>query len=57
MNRLAISAATAALLLLSTSAAFSEAPDGWHRSLDKGLEAAKKSGKPLLLITAWKRKL
>lgn len=32
-------------------------PDGWHASLDKGLDAAKKSGKPLLVITAWQRTL
>ncbi len=25
----------------------------WHPSLDKGLEAAKKSGKPLLVVTGW----
>jgi hypothetical protein len=29
-------------------------PEGWHTSLDDGLEAAKKSGKPLLVVTGWK---
>ncbi len=29
------------------------APDGWHPNLEKGLEAAKKSGKPLLVVTGW----
>ena len=31
------------------------APDGWHPNLKKGLEAAKKSGKPLFVATMWKR--
>ena len=30
------------------------APEGWHPTLKKGLEAAKKSGKPVLVITLWK---
>lgn len=29
-------------------------PDGWHKSLKEGLEAAAKSGKPLLLVSGWK---
>ncbi len=33
------------------------APAGWHKSLDDGLEASAKSGKPLLVITTWKRTL
>lgn len=28
-------------------------PEGWHRTLDDGLKAAKKSGKPVLMVTAW----
>lgn len=32
-------------------------PEGWHGSLEEGVEAAAKSGKPILLITAWKRGL
>ena len=31
------------------------APEGWHTTLGKGLEAAKKSGKPLFVATMWKR--
>ena len=31
------------------------APDGWHPDLKKGLEASKKSGKPLFVATMWKR--
>lgn len=41
------------LFALPTSAQ----PDGWHGSLKDGIEAAAKSNKPLLVITAWKRKL
>ena len=33
------------------------APEGWHSSLKDGVEAAAKSGKPILLITAWRRTL
>ena len=32
-------------------------PEGWHGSLEDGIEAAAKSNKPILLITAWKRTL
>lgn len=35
----------------------SAAPEGWHGSLDDGVEAATKSNKPIFLITAWKRSL
>jgi len=27
--------------------------DGWHTSLEDGLAAAGKSGKPVLLVTLW----
>ena len=30
--------------------------EGWHRTMDDGLEAAKKSGKPLLVVTLWSPK-
>ncbi len=33
------------------------APEGWHTSMKDGLEAAKKSNKPLLVVTAWKEKV
>ena len=39
-------------LLASASVA---APDGWHPNLKEGLEAAKKSGKPLFVATMWKK--
>ena len=32
-------------------------PEGWHKSIDDGLAAAKKSNKPLLVVTAWKEKV
>lgn len=38
------------LALLSTAFA----ADGWHASLDDGLEAARKSGRPVLVVTGWK---
>lgn len=42
----------AVLSLLSAAAAAS--PQGWHRSKDDGIEAARKSGKPVLVVTLWK---
>ena len=35
------------------AATFLWVPPGWHATLDAGLGAAKKSGKPLLVVTAW----
>jgi hypothetical protein len=35
------------------AAAAAAAPAGWHGSLADGLVAAKRSGKPLLVVTAW----
>ncbi len=29
------------------------APPGWHKTLDDGVVAARKSGKALLVATAW----
>ena len=29
------------------------APDGWHRARKDGADAARKSGKPVLVVTAW----
>ncbi len=29
------------------------APEGWHADLEAGLRAAKASGKPVLVVTAW----
>jgi hypothetical protein len=53
-------AAACAALLLWTAAAPSapagEDEDGpaWHANLEKGLDAAKKSGKPVFVVTIWK---
>jgi len=49
MNRAAL-AASAGVAAAATALA---APDGWHRTLDDGLAAAKRSGKPVLVVTAW----
>ena len=47
-----------ALLCLGVIAVPSTAaPSGWHTSLKDGVAAAEKSGKPLLVMTAWSRKL
>ncbi len=56
-SRLIPAAACFALLFCLAPAASAAPPDGWHKNLDEGLEAAAKSGKPLLVITAWARKL
>ena len=29
------------------------APEGWHRTMEDGVKAAKSSGKPVLVATAW----
>lgn len=33
------------------------AAEGWHGSRDEGLAAAQQSGKPVLVVTAWKEKV
>jgi len=33
------------------------APDGWHSKLKEGVAAAKKSGKPVFVVTMWKEKV
>jgi hypothetical protein len=45
--------AAVALAVIAASAPAQES--AWHASLDKGLEAAKKSGKPLFVVTVWPR--
>ena len=42
------------LALLGTALA---APDGWHRTKTDGAGAAKKSGKPVLVVTMWREKV
>ncbi len=48
MRRAAFAAAVA--LAAATAVA---APDGWLRSLEDGLEAARASRRPVLVVTAW----
>ncbi len=47
---------TLAVIGLIASAA-AAAPQGWHRTMDDGIEAARKSGKPVLVVTVWKEKV
>ncbi len=42
------------LFLLQASIA---APAAWHTSMKDGTVAAKKSGKPMLVVTMWKEKV
>ena len=49
--------ALALFCLLAPGVVEAKPPEGWHSTLADGVEAAAKSGKPILLITAWKRKL
>lgn len=51
--RSAISTAVVAAVLLTAAAALA-VPDGWHKKLEDGQKAARKSGKPILVVTAWK---
>ena len=39
------------------ASAVAAAPQGWHRTMDDGIEAARKSGKPVLVVTVWKEKV
>jgi hypothetical protein len=41
------------LALLAGAAGAGPVPDGWHASLADGVAAAKRSGKPVLVVTAW----
>jgi len=40
-------------LTLAATAGFSGAPDGWHKTMQAGVDAARRSGKPVLVVTAW----
>ncbi len=55
--RFALLTAGFAVALASLATLALCAPDGWHTSMKDGLEAAKKSGRPLLVVTAWTEKL
>ena len=43
-----------ALAILMLAGAAFAAPEGWHTSMKDGLAAAKKSRKPMLVVTLWK---
>ena len=45
--------AIAAACFAASAPLAAAAPEGWHGSLEKGLDAARRSGKPLLVVTAW----
>lgn len=49
---IAVMASGAAMLAVPSALG---AADGWHASLDAGLDAAKKSGRPVLAVTIWKQ--
>ena len=34
-------------------AALLAAPEGWHKNLEDGRKGARRSGKPILVITTW----
>ena len=43
----------AALIVPLLAAAAPAAPEGWLRTMEDGVAAAKGSGKPVLVVTAW----
>ena len=45
------------LLTLALAGVAFAAPDGWHTSMKDGLAAAKKSRKPVLVVTVWREKV
>ena len=47
----------AVLLLALFSLPALAIPEGWHESLEDGKKAARVSGKPILVVTAWKPKV
>jgi hypothetical protein len=48
-----VSLALAATLALGSALAWA-GERAWHPTLEKGVEAARKSGKPVLVVTGWK---
>jgi hypothetical protein len=46
--------ALAAAVALAAAGAAAQELGSWHRKLDDGLKAAKKSGRPVLVVTNWK---
>lgn len=57
MGLRSVSLLTGLALALPWAPAQAAPPEGWHPNLEAGLEAAEKSGRPLLVITAWARQL
>lgn len=51
--KLATATAFAAFTLLFAAPVLS-APEGWLGKLEEGQKAARQSGKPILVVTAWK---
>jgi hypothetical protein len=49
----AVVAAALAVVALQAGTAFA-GDQTWHKNLEDGVAAAEKSGKPLLVVTAWK---
>ena len=42
------------LLAVSATPVLAGRPDGWHGKLEDAVVAAKKSGKPIFVVTLWK---
>jgi hypothetical protein len=40
--------------LLAPTLAFAASWETWHQNIEAGRKAARKSGKPILVITTWK---
>ena len=52
--RMAAKVLALSLGLLMSGVGAAQTPEGWHGSLKEGLDAAARSGRAVLLITAWK---
>ncbi|MHC4579803.1 MAG: hypothetical protein ACYTED_20695 [Planctomycetota bacterium] len=50
----ATAATVTTVFLLGTATA---SPEGWHRTMKDGVAAAKRSGKPVLVVTMWGEKM
>ncbi|MHC4913390.1 MAG: hypothetical protein ACYTE5_10415 [Planctomycetota bacterium] len=54
MRSLRLGTATLCAAALLAAGGALAAPEGWHKSLEDGTKAAKRSGKPILVITTWR---
>ena len=52
MKRTTLIVITLALTALTAHTA-TAVPEGWHKNLEDGKKAARLSGKPILVVTAW----